>query len=203
MLPVGAMPRLPASAAGQVRQDVGVQVGGDDGVEAGGLERHAHGHGVDQHLVPGHVRELVRHLLSDLVPHHHAKALGVALGHHGQQLARPGLRQAEGVTHDTGDADPGQDGHLGRDLHPAGRDAPARRGRRTRPPSSRARSPNPAPARRTSRSGEVMPGRMRVGRTLAYWSKRLADRQAQAPQRDVVRHVRRADRAEADRVECA
>ena len=50
----------------------------------------------------------------------------------------------------------------------------------------------------TLRSGLVMPGRMRVGRTLAYWSKRLADRQPQAPQGDVVGHVRGAHRAEED-----
>ena len=53
----------------------------------------------------------------------------------------------------------------------------------------------------TRAAAPAMPGRMRVGRTLAYWSKALADGEPQAPERDVVGHVGRADRAEIDRVE--
>ena len=94
------MPRLPASAAGEIGQDVGVQVGRDDRVERLRLQRHAHGHGVDQHLVPGDVGKFLRDLGGDLVPHHHAVALRVRLGDHRQQLARPRLRQLEGEAHD-------------------------------------------------------------------------------------------------------
>ena len=49
--------------------------------------------------------------------------------------------------------------------------ARARRRRRTRPRSSRARSPSSGLAGLQRFSGASMPGRMRVGRTLAYWSK--------------------------------
>ena len=52
---------------GQIGQYVGVQIGGDDGVQALRLQRHAHGHRIDQHLVPGHVREFLRHLGGDLI----------------------------------------------------------------------------------------------------------------------------------------
>ena len=52
----------------------------------------------------------------------------------------------------------------------------------------------------SGRSGPVTPGSRREGRTLAYWSKALADRQAQAPQADMVGHPRVAGGAEEDRV---
>ena len=65
-----------------------------------GLERHAHRHGVDQHLVPGHVRELLRDLGGDLVPHHHGVALRVRLRHDREQLARTRLGQLEREPHD-------------------------------------------------------------------------------------------------------
>jgi hypothetical protein len=48
-----------------------------------------------------------------------------------------------------------------------------------------------------------MPGSIRVGRMLAYWSKPLADLQSQAPQRDVVGDVGIARGTEEDRVHVA
>src|SRR6516165_1103026 len=60
---------------------------------------------------------------------------------------------------------------------------------------TQSRSPTP-----TSRSGETTPGRIFVGRTLAYWSKPWQIGR-KTPQRDVIGHVGRADRAEIDRVE--
>ena len=73
---------------GQVREDVGVQVGSDDGVERGRAVDHASGGSVYQFLVPLHIRKLLADLQRNLVPHHHGVALGVALGDHRQLLAR-------------------------------------------------------------------------------------------------------------------
>src|SRR5215813_12153920 len=84
----------------QVGQDVRMQVGCDNGVERLRFHHYPHGHRIDQHLVPRHVRELRRYLDSDLVPHHHGMALRVALGDDRQELARPRLGQLEGVAND-------------------------------------------------------------------------------------------------------
>jgi hypothetical protein len=77
-----------------------MQVAGDHGVERLRPQDDAHGHGVHQHLVPGHVGEFARHRGCDLVPNHHGVALGVRLGDDRQQLARPRPRQREGEAHD-------------------------------------------------------------------------------------------------------
>ena len=50
-------------------------------------------------------------------------------------------------------------------------------------------------------SGLVMPGSTRAGPHVGVLVEALADRQPQAPQRDVIGHVGRAHRAEEDRVE--
>ena len=72
--------------------------------------------GVDQFLVPLHVGKLGGDLAGDLVPHHHRVALRIALGHHGQLLARPRLRQLEGEAQHALDAGTGHDRHVGRGL---------------------------------------------------------------------------------------
>ncbi|KAG0919771.1 hypothetical protein G6F32_015964 [Rhizopus arrhizus] len=68
-----------AQAAGQrsrqVAQDVGVQGGGHDGVQRRRTVDHARGGGINQFLVPRHIRELAADLQRDLVPHHHGMAL--------------------------------------------------------------------------------------------------------------------------------
>ena len=51
--------------------------------------------------------------VGDLVPHHHGMALRVRLGDHGQELARPRLRQPEGEAHDALDAGAGEHRDVG------------------------------------------------------------------------------------------
>ena len=80
------------------------------------IEDHARGHGVDQHLVGGHVRIVARDLGKDLVPQHHAMTLGVGLGDAGQVFGGPGSGQVEGEPHDPRDPAPGEDRGLDRDL---------------------------------------------------------------------------------------
>ena len=182
--------------AGEIGQDVGVQVRRDDRVEALRLQHHAHRHGVDQHLVPGDVREFLRDLGGDLVPHHHAVALRVRLRDDRQELARARLRQPEGVAHDAGDADAGED-RRPRSPTSSGRPRCARPPWPEYSPSefsrtiTQSRSPGPH-LRSGERDARQDPGRPHVGVLV----EALADRQAQAPERDVVGHVRRADRAE-------
>ena len=112
--------RRDAEAAGQrggeIGQDVGVQVGGDDRVDAGRAAHHARGHRVDQLLVPAHVREVARHQGADLVPEHHAVALGVGFGDDCEVLARTGAGLLEGEAEDALDAAAGEDRGLGGDL---------------------------------------------------------------------------------------
>ena len=55
----------------------------------------------------------------------------------------------------------------------------------------------------TWRSGHWMPGQDPGRPDVGVLVERLADREAQAPERQVVRHVRRADSAEQDGVEGA
>src|ERR1700746_1033239 len=61
---------------------------------------------------------------------------------------------------------------------------------------TQSRSPTP-----TLRKGEATPGKILVGRTLAYWPKPWQIGRAKPPQGDVVGDVGRANRAEIDRVE--
>ncbi len=177
-----------------------MQVGRDDGVEAFRILDHAHGHGIDQHLVPGHVRVVPGHLGGDLVPHHHAEPLGVGFRDHGQQLAGPRPGQFEGITHDPRDAGAGEDRNLGADLFGhalvgaaaiAGifafgvlaHDDPVE-------------IPRADPRQRRGDARQDL-GRAHVGILV----EALADRQAQAPERHVVGHVGRAHRAEENGVE--
>ncbi len=89
--------RRDAEAAGkcrcQVGQDVGVQVGRDHHVQRMGLQHHARRHGVDQFAVNLDVRIVLGDFVEDLVPHHHAEALRVRLGHQGKVLAGALLRE--------------------------------------------------------------------------------------------------------------
>jgi hypothetical protein len=156
--------------AGEVGQDIGMEVGRHDGIEALRLQRHPHRHRIDQHLVPRDIWEFFRDLFGDLVPHHHAMPLRVRFCNDGEEFSRARLRQLEGIAHDALDADAGEDGDFGADFlrQPA------------MYPSAAAgifafgvfAHDHPVEiAGADMRSGEVMPGRIRVGRTLAYWSK--------------------------------
>ena len=97
----------------------------------------------------------------------------------------------------------GEERRLGRDLAPrtARRPGCARRSRRTRPRCSRAPRPSRSVSGVASRSGlgdaRQQPHRPDAGVLV----ESLADREAQPPEADVIRHVGPADRAEVDRVE--
>ena len=142
----------------------------------------------------------LRHLGRDLVPHHHAVALGVGLGDHGQELARARAGELERVAHDPGHAGAGEDHHLGADL--------------VRQPAVRAAAlagvlalrvlAHDHPVELLGRDlaqGAGDPGQDAGRADVGVLVERLADREPQAPQRDVVRHVGGADGAEVDRVE--
>ena len=198
--------RAEAERAGQgareIAQDVGVQVGRDDHVQALGLQHHARGHGVDQLLVGRDARKLGRGLGKHLVPQHHAVALRVGLGHQRQVPPGPALRQGEGEAHDPPAAGPREHRGLDADLlgqaamhAPAGAGVLALRVLAHHDPVELARRDV---AQRT-RHARQQARRPDVGVLV----EALADRQAQAPQRDVVRDVGGADRAEIDRIEAA
>ena len=144
-----------------------------------------------------------RDLGGDLVPHHHAVTLRVRLGDDGEQLARARAGEREGEAHDACDAGAREDRDLGCDL--LGQAAM----RRARPapaysPSEFSRtitqsSSGPRDVAQRARDAGQDAGRPDVGVLV----ERLADREPQPPERDVVRHVGRADRAEIDRIERA
>ena len=81
-------PQAAGECRGEVAQDVGMQVGGDNGVERCRAVDHPRRRGVDQFLVPFHVRKFLGDLVRDLIPHDHRVALRVALRDDGQELAR-------------------------------------------------------------------------------------------------------------------
>ena len=178
---------------GKVGQDIGVKVGGDNRVEAFRRQRHSHRHRIDQHLVPCDIRKLGSDLGSDLVPHHHAMALGVGFCNDCQQLTRPRLRQAERVAHNAADADTGEDRGFGGDLF---RQA-------TMGAATMARIfalgilANDHPVQITRPL--VLQRRRNAGKNprradIRILVKPLADRKAKPPEGDVIRHIRRANR---------
>ena len=164
---VGAMPSEPPMRR-QVGEDVGRLVATT--VSMVWLQGHAHGHGVDQHLVPASRRGTRAPPRRRSRPTSPCRAAGrwtwsprsaACAARAASAKAKRMMRSTPArVNIDTSVPPP-----------PAGRGARGRQRRRTRPPSSRARSPSRASGPVTLRSGLVMPGRMRVGRTLAYWSK--------------------------------
>jgi hypothetical protein len=155
------------------------------------------GHGVDQHLVPAHVRGLSGDFRRNLVPHHHVMALGIRLGDHGEELARAALRQPEGEAHEALDPWTGKHGDVRCGLQRRALvDAPADAGvfalrilAQDHPVEFLARH-------KAQGRGDVRqhPLRPHVG-ALVKW---LTDGEAQTPERDAVRDVRVACRAEQD-----
>ncbi len=103
----------------RIGQYVGVEIFDativSSGSRAASLMRMA-GHGVDQHLVPGHIGEFTRHLRADLVPHHHGIALRVGFRDDREQLARPRPRERKNEAEDAFDAGPGHDRNIGCDF---------------------------------------------------------------------------------------
>ncbi|SWI20016.1 Uncharacterised protein [Klebsiella pneumoniae] len=102
--------------ASQIGKDIGVQIGGNDGIQGLGMQRHTVRHGIDQHFVPLHIREFLRHFSGNLIPHHHTMALGVGFGHHGQQFTWTRLCQSEGIAHNACHPNTGKDCHFGTDF---------------------------------------------------------------------------------------
>ena len=201
-LAVGPRPSEPDKRARQIGQDVGVQVGRDDHVQGRGPQHHARGHGVDQLLVGRHLRELPRQLGEGLVPQHHAVTLGVRLGDQREPAPRPRARQCEGKAHDPGAAGAGEHGELGADLlgqaamHPAPGAGVFALGVLAHDDPVEVAGPDP-----TQRAGYAgqQPRRAHVGVLI----EPLADRETEAPERDVVRNIGRADRAEINGIERA
>ncbi|MNQ98476.1 hypothetical protein D3C85_1141690 [compost metagenome] len=176
-----------------------MQVGGHDHIQGGWLEHHAGGHGVYQLLVDFHVREVLRHFVENLVPQHHAMALGIGFGDHGQVLAWPGTRQLEGKAMDSLDTGTGKHRNLGSHLF---RQAPM----------------HPATVAGVLAFGVFADHhpidlvavvqwafytRQHASRThVGVLVEALADRQAQPPEGDVVRHIQRPHGAKENGIEC-
>ena len=87
-----------------------MQVRADDGVDGVRLRDHAHGHGVDEHLVPLDVWKVGRDLRGDFVPQHEAVAHRIALRYDGEEFPRPVPRRSEGEAHDALDGHACEDG---------------------------------------------------------------------------------------------
>ncbi len=183
----------------QVGEDVGVQIGRDHRVEALRPQGHAHGHGVDQHLVPRDVGKFARDLGRDLVPHHHAVALRVRLGHHGQELARARSGEREGEAHDPRNPRTGEHGDVGRHLlGQAAMGAPAHAGIFA---FGVLAHDHPVELRALDVAQRAHDARKNAGGAhIGVLVERLADGEPQSPQRDVVGHVGHAGRAEQDGV---
>ena len=176
-----------------------MQVGGHDRVQAFGLQGHAHGHCIDQHLVPCHVREFARDLGCDFIPHHHAMALGVGFRDHRQQLAGPRPGQCKGIAHDPRHTHAGENCRLGCHL--------LRQPAMCPPAMARifafrvlAHNDPIQIARTLAAQGRFDPGQDARGAHIGVLIKALADWQAQTPQRDMIRYIRCPDRAKVNRV---
>ena len=164
------------------------QVGGHDRVERLGLQHHAARHGVHQHLVDGDVGELGGDLGGDLVPEHHAVALGVALGHDGEEPAGAGARRLEREAHDPLDAVAREHGQLRGRLPGLPAVAPPALARvlalRVLAHDHPVQVARLAAPQRRLRAAEDL-GRPHVRVLL----EGLADGQAEAPERDVIGYV--------------
>ncbi|MNO76267.1 hypothetical protein D3C76_673380 [compost metagenome] len=183
---------------GQVGKDIGVQVGGDDHVQCRRLEHHACGHGVDQFLVDLHVREVLGDFVENLVPQHHAMTLGVGLGDHGQVFTRAALCQFEGKAVNALHPGTGKYRHFGGDFF------------RQPPVYSTAVAgvltfgvfPHHHPVDLVAIEQRAFHPGQHAGRAhVGVLVEALADRQAQAPQGNVIRYVERAHGTEENRVE--
>jgi hypothetical protein len=89
------------------------KVGSNNSVQGLGLENHAGGHGINQHLVDSNIGEVLGHISGDLVPQDQAVSLGIALSNNCKELARALLGSLKGESDDALDTVAGEDGHLG------------------------------------------------------------------------------------------
>ena len=146
-----------------------------------------------------HVGELARDLRADLVPHHHGVTLRVRFGHDGEQLARARARERKGEAEDPLDADARHDRDVGRDLdRQAAMHASADPGIFA---LGILAHDHPVELRTGHMAQRALnPGQYASRTNIGVLVERLADREPQAPEADVIGHVRRANRPEIDRV---
>ncbi len=187
---------------GKIAEDVGVEVGGDDRVDRLRPQHHARRHRVDELLVDGDLGIVLADERCDLVPKHHAVALRVRLGYHGQMAARPRAGDIEGEAHDALDADPRKNSGLGRHLlGQTAMDAPAIAGIFALAVLA---DDDPVEIGGAASGERALDARQDARRAqIGILVEALADRQAQPPERDVVGNVLVADGAEIDGVEAA
>jgi hypothetical protein len=182
---------------GEVGEDVAEQVRTDDHVEPRRVEHYLGDERVDVLLVPGHGRVPRAGLDHQLVPERHGVHDPVRLGG-GSDVPAPGFGQLEGVVEDPGDAGPGEDrllyGHL---VGEASVEPAADLG---------VLALDVLPHHHEVHVGGRLADRAR--HALEYLDRPqvdvlaelAADRDQQAPQRNVVRHAGPADGTEQDRV---
>ena len=189
----------------QIRQNVHVQIRADDRVDAAGVRHHAHRHGVHEHLLPLDFLKLWlgSHERGDFVPEHHPVAHAVALGHDDEVFARPGERGAEREAHDALDADAREDGHFGRGFPGLAAVAAAALARVL----ALGVLAHEQPVDRNGLAGlgvgpqvRRRPGKGPHGADVGVELQGSAQREEEAPERDVVRDVWVSDSAEEDRV---
>ena len=177
-----------------------MEVGGDDRINALRPADHAGGHGVHQLLLPGDGGEFGGDFGGDLIPKHHAMLLGIGFGDHGEQFARALCRDAEGGTHDAGDAGAGEDRGFGGDfLRVATMGAAAMAGIFALGIFAHDHPVDIAGRHFAQRRGEA--GQHAGGADIGVLIEALADFQPQAPERQIIGQMRIAHRAEEDGVE--
>ena len=175
-----------------------MQVGRHDHIQSGWLKHHARGNGIDEFFVDFHIREVLGHLVEDLIPQHHAMALGVGLSDHSQVLARTALGQLESKTVDTLNTGTGEhrdfSGHFFWQA--------------TVYASAVARVltfrvfTHHDPVDLITIVQRAFNARKHAGRTyVCVLVKALANRQTQSPQRNVVRNVQRTHGTEENGIE--
>jgi hypothetical protein len=198
--------RRDAQAAGESRREiaenVGMQVGRDDRIDRLRLQHHARRHRVDEFLVDADFGIVLADERGDLVPEHHAVALRVRFGDDREMPPRPRPRHIEGEAHDALDADAGEDCRLGRHLlGQAAMDAPAVAGIFALAVLADDDPVEIGGAASGKRAGDPRQDACRP--QIGVLIETLADRQAQAPERDMVGDLLVADGAEIDGVELA
>ena len=141
----------------------------------------------------------LRHRGEALVPVRHGEGDAVRLGGRGHVLLRPRHRQLEGVFQDPVGADAGEDRSAGRRTRGRCPRTCGRRPRSIRPRCSRAPRRSRCPPRCGRPAACATPGISLQGRRFDVLVEAAADRDQQAPERDMVRHAGPAHRAEQDR----
>lgn len=111
----GWQAQAPHKCAAKIGEDVSKEVTPHDDVEALWGSDHEGGCGIDEQGRDGDVGVVARDFVGDLIPEHHAKALGVGLGDAGQMLASC-AGKLEGVADNPFDVEAGEDSGFQSDL---------------------------------------------------------------------------------------